>query len=184
MVDIAVMVGSSGQDAVEKFKAQKMFINSLINRLDISKDTGQIASVLYEKEPLIMSRIGENVDRTTTKQTFDVIRNSLFSGNMDKALRLVKDTVFSVNQGARSQAPKSILMFIDTKAIGDGKKIDQLAKEFKDQNTKLVIVALGQDIDQATLKTLAYDQQSIFFPPSLEELQKMVEPVAKALLPG
>lgn len=179
-----VLLGTSDPDASRKFNFQKNFVNTLLEKFDISRDGTLTGVVSYGLPPSIEWRLGSRVDKVSTKESINKLRNSGYSTDIDKAFALVNDTILKTSQGARPNTPKSVLMFVDKKSIGDQKKITDMAKYFKDEKIRLVIVGLGNAIDKEMLKPLAFDENSYFFPPSLEEIQPLVKPVVAAILPG
>ena len=114
----------------------------------------------------------------------NAVPNSRDSSDSASALQLVNDTVFAPGNGARSNVPKSIVMFVDKTDIGDSRIINELAKQFKEEGTKLVIIGMGKDVDKDALKPLVHNNGAIFFPPNLDEVQRFVDPVLSALKPG
>lgn len=183
-VDISILLGSSQPNANGKFKAQIAFVKKLIGKFDISKQAILPAFVSYGPIPTAVSRIGEITNKLMAERTIDRIRNSNDSSDLSSALSLVKNYVFSTEQGARPNVARSILVFVDKKNEGDPKVINELGKKFKDDRTKLVIIVLGDEVDKETLKPMTHKNGVIFFPPTLEDLEKSIEPVSLALQPG
>ena len=179
-----MLLGASDPSASRKFNFQKNLVNGLLEPLDISRDGTLTGVVSYGLTPSIEWRLGSRVDKVSTKQSINKLRNPGYSKYIDKALALANDTVLKTSRGARPNTPKSVLMFVDKKSVGNQKKIADIAKYFKDEKIKLVIVGLGNDIDKGMLKPLAFDKNSYFFPPSLEETQPLVKPVAAAVQAG
>ena len=179
-----MLLGASDPNASRKFNFQRNFINGLLETLDISRDGTLTGVVSYGLTPSIEWRLGSRVDKVSTRQSINKLRNPGYSTYIDKALTLANDTMLKTSQDARPNTPKSVLMFVDKKSVGNLKKIADIAKYFKDEKIKLVIVGLENDIDKEMLKPLAFDKDSYFFPPSLEETQPLVKPVSAAIRPG
>lgn len=177
-------MGSSQPNAVEKFNSQKSLVKSIIERMDISRQAALPAFVLYGPIPTLVSRIGEITDKQKAMRTISSLVNNYNSSDISSALTLVDDYVFSLEQGARPNVQKSILLFVDKTNTGDQKVLNGLSKKFKDQGTKFVVIAVGDEIDKEALKPLTHNNGAVFFPPSLEELERMIEPVSEALKPG
>ena len=183
-LDIAILLGSSEPKAAEKFKAQKAIVKRIVGKFDISREAMLPAFVSLGPIPRVVSRIGEVTDSLMAARIIDRMRNYNDSSEMSSALKLVKDYVFSKDQGARPNVPKSILMFVDKKNTGDSKVLNQLAAQFKKEGTKLVFIGLGDEVDKEALKPLAHKNGAIFFPPTLDELETVIEPVYGTLKPG
>ena len=183
-LDLAIIFGSSEPNSVKKINAQRTFIKSALEKLDISKKAVLPAFVSHGKPPALNSRIGKIIDKAAAIRLSDTVPNSGDSSNAASALLLVNDTVFAPGNGARLNVPKSVIMFVDTKDIGDSRVINELAKRFKEEDTKLVIIGMGKDVDKDALKPLVHNNGAIFFPPNLEEMQKIVDPVVAAIKPG
>ena len=183
-LDLAIIFGSSEPNSVKKINAQRTFIKSALEKLDISKKAVLPAFVSHGKPPALNSRIGKIIDKAAAIRLSDTVPNSGGSSNAASALLLVNDTVFAPGNGARLNVPKSVIMFVDTKDIGDSRVINELAKRFKEEDTKLVIIGMGKDVDKDALKPLVHNNGAIFFLPNLEEMQKIVDPVVAAIKPG
>ena len=183
-VDLAILLGSSEPNAGKKFKAQKVFVKKIVGKFDISRKAMLPAFVSLGPIPTAVSKIGEVTERLMAARIIDGMRNSNDSSDMSSALKLVKNYVFSTDQGARPNVPKSILMFVDKKNTGDSKVLNQLAAEFKKEETKLVVIGLGDEVDKEALKPLVHKNGAVFFPPTLDELDRIIEPVYGTVKPG
>ena len=183
-LDLAIIFGSSEPDSIKKFNAQQAFIKSALEKLDISKKSVLPAFISHGAPPILKSRIGEIMDKATAIRLTGALLNSGDSTDPAAAMRLVNSTVFVPENGARPNVPKSIVMFVDKKDIGDRTVINKLAKRFKEEGTKLVIIGIGKDVDKDALKPLVNNNGAVFFPPNLEEMQRIVNPVIVAIKPG
>ena len=183
-LDLAIIFGSSEPDSTKKFSAQQAFIKSALEKLVISKKSVLPAFISHGAPPKLKSRIGEIMDKSAAIMLTGALLNSGDSADPASALRLVNSTVFVPENGARPNVPKSIIMFVDRKDIGDRIVINKLAKRFKEEGTKLVIIGMGKDVDKDALKPLVHNNGAIFFPPNLEEMQMIVNPVVASIKPG
>ena len=182
--DLAILTGTTGDIGDKKFSAQKALIKSVLKKQDISRNATLVAFVSHDTTPIVLSRLGDVMDRKMALMLVDAINNKGRESSLDITLKKINNTVFSTAEGARPNVPKSILLFLDSKNMGDIKTVSAIAKKLKDDKTKLVIVGMGDNIDKDILRPLAYDKESIFFPPDLESLEKLTDPVSKALKPG
>ena len=183
-VDVAVLLGSSQPYADRKFREQKALAKKVLRKFDISRQGVLPAFVSYGPIPTAVSRIGDITDILMAERTIDLITNAEDSSNISSALNLVRNYVFSIKQGARPNVGKSILMFVDKKKQDDSEVMNELAKKFKDEGTRLVVIGLGDEIEKDALKAMTHNNGAIFFPAALEDLEKMIEPVYAALKPG
>ena len=181
-MDLAILTGTSpAVDADSKFEAQKTLIKEVLGQYDLSRDKTLVSFVSRDTQPVLLSKLGDITDRNTAINFVNTMKNPKKSGDLDGYLSFIKETVFSLKQGARANVPKSILIFEDSKRTGD--KADEVSQSLKDKKMKLVIVGLGNDIDKNNLEKLG-DKESIFFPPELESIGAVGKPVARALRPG
>ena len=183
-VDMAILLGSSPPNADGKFRAQKSLVKAIIDRLDISMQSVLPAFVSYGPIPTLVSRLGDVTVKSKAHEVVDRMTNLNDSSDLSNALGLVDSYVFSNEQGARPDAAKSVLLFVDKKNSGDNVKLNSLVKKMKGEGTKVVIIGIGDDIDKEALKLLTHKNGAIFFPPNLEAIQRIVQPVYAALLPG
>ncbi len=194
--DLFVLLGSSNPDADQKFAAQKSLLKSLIEKLDISDRSTLVSFVSYNKPPVFNTRIGEDTNRDETLRTLNRIINYQQSSHIAAALQSVNNSIFSRSSVAKRPVAKrpsvakipsvatSVMMFVDKRDVDDKRVINQVAKHFKDNGIKLVIIAIGGDVDGDYLKTLASDENSVFFPPNLDELKMSSVAIDKAIQPG
>lgn len=182
--DLAILTGTTADTGDKKFSAQKALVKSILKKHDISKNATLVAYVSHDTTPMILSRIGDVMDKKMALMLVDAINNKGRESSLDVALMRINNTVFSTAEGARPNTPRSILLFVDSKNTGDIKAVSAIAKKLKDEKTKLVIIGMGKDIDRDILRPLAYDKESIFFPPDLESMEKLTDPITKALKPG
>ena len=180
-LDLVILLGSA---TPKVFAEQKHFVISLLDKITISEDAALVAAVLYGNPPHIKWRFGDMTTSGTTKRATFALQSPGINGDLYQALNLINDTILTARSGARARTPKTILMFVDDNPIAQKARMDQLAKLLKDRNVKLVIVNTGRKDDNTTLQAFAYDAFSYFFPPKLEELKRMLEPVFIAVLPG
>ena len=159
-------------------------MKKIIRKFEISKKAMLPAFVSLGPVPRVESRIGDVTDRLTAGRIIDRIRNYNDSSDLSSALQMVESYVFSKDQGARPNVPKSILMFVDKKNRGDSKVLNQLAVQFKKEGTKVVIIGLGDEVDKEALEPLTHKNGAVFFPPTLDELERITEPVYETLTPG
>ena len=156
----------------------------MIKKLIISRQGVLPAFVSYGPEPVIRSKLGELAEQQAVLRFIDRIPNAKQSSNISSALGVIDRIVFSNQQGARPNVPKSILVFVDKKNVDNERVLTGLAKKFKDKGTKLVVIGLGDDVDKDALRPLVHNNGAIFFPPTLAELDRVIQPVVAALSPG
>lgn len=183
-LDIVFILGSSRPNATQKFNAQKSLVNAVMEKLEISRDAVLPAFVSYGATPTVESRIGAITDKSTALRVLKGIVNYRNSSDLASAFHLVDSSVLSTEQGARENASRTILIFVDKDNTGDRKVVNKLTRKYKDEGTKLIIIAIGDDVNKDDLKALTHDNGEIFFPPSLEDLERMIEPVSVAVKPG
>ena len=171
-----------GSDVTKIFNGQKYFVIDLLNRYNIGSNNVLPGIVSYGTPPNIGLRIGNVL---TKELAIEYTKNMLNpgGGNLYDALLVVRDQLLNSQNGARDSIPKSVLVFLDNQPSqeSDLKKIFQ---EFHDNNIKVIVVALGSNIDGDKVKDLLPDSDAWFFPEDLDELTRKIKPIMDATLPG
>ena len=184
VLDLAILFGSSGKNSSMIFKAQQNFVTSMLDTLKVSPGSTLIGAGSYGPSPKVEWNIGSHNDKPSTVNAVRLLKNAGFNGDITDALKMVSDSILSVSQGARADVPKSILMFVDKNPIADKNELADLVQSFRERQIKLIVVGIARDEDRVDLESVSYDKQTVFFPPSLEELEKLVLPVSLAIRPG
>lgn len=185
MLDLAILFGTSPTaNSKERFAAQKKLVKDILKKYDLSKEKTLVSFIMNEKPPVSIMKLGDITDKTMAVRLIDSIVDHKKNIDLGNALAFIREKVFSPDQGARPNVPKSVLIFIDSKNIGDLREASEVSKKLKDEGIKLIIIGQGNDINKNGLVPLAYNGSTIFFPPDMEEIEKLVRPVSDAIKPG
>ena len=184
-MDLAVLFGTSpGPLANERFAAQKELVKGILKQMDISMHKTRVSFILQDSRPVIVSKLGDVKSKHDAARLIDSIRNPERTSPMENVLKFINNTVFSVAFGARPGVAKSILYFVDTEQARDPSDVSDFAQKLRADNVKLVIVGQGISVNKEAVRPLAYNEQSVFFPPDLKTIDGYITPVTDALKHG
>ena len=182
-MDLGFIFGASGSKADDTFTAQKRFANSMMDKYIISPDATLIGAVTYGRDASVATRFSSGKDKATTVSLINRLQNPKDGSNLKNALEVARDRLFSERYGARRNVPKTAVVFVDTKTSNLPADLSTTAKSLKENGIKIIVIGIGPDTDKKELAALA-DSEAIFFPESLEEMERQVSPVVQAALPG
>ena len=128
-------------------------------------------------------KLGSAENANTVKSHIDLIQNKKDGNNLSIALQVARDELFSEKNGARRDVPKTLLVFVDRKSKNSPSELASVGQSLRDAGVKIVVVGIGLGVDEAELMALA-GKEALFFPSSLEEMERQVVPVVESMLPG
>ena len=179
-------MGSFGNDAQQVFQIQKASVKQFIKNLQLENTRagfltyGKSASVQYEFGELpslsnavtmLERNVGNPNDGHNVAEALKVARTNLFK------LQMNKDAF-----GVRKDASKLLILFI-TKAISTADSAVEIAK-LKQEDVKLVIVAIGNNVDRDELKIVAGEGVQLIFLDDKELMKKDVDVISKQSITG
>ncbi len=183
-LDLDIILLRSGNGSDSYLNAQKKFAMSVVDSLEVSPNATQIGLVSYGEIPSVELRIGESHDKNAIKKSIFNIRVTGDSGDLSKALEMAYGTLLAVHDGARPNVPKTILVFVGDKSLGNKRKLNKIAKTLKDEKIKLVILGIDKDTNKNTVELLAYNKKSVFLSKTANEIKTLLKPALLAIQPG
>ena len=182
--DIGVLFGASGKNARNTFDAEKSFATKLLDQYNISPTQTLIGAVTYAKDASVTMPFGSATSKEGVKNAIARLRYPGDGANLRKALEVARDQLFSVTQGARRNVPKTLIVFVDKKSSSVPAELSSVVESLRTKRIKIIAVGIGDEVDPKELQILADDKDALFFPPTLEELERQVIPVVEASQPG
>ena len=180
-LDLGVLFGASGKNASEIFSAQKEIVKSMLDTLQITPNTTLLGAVTYGRDATVSIRFGSVDNTRDTKNAIDAIQTPGDGTNLNNAMEVARDKLFSPVYGSRSGTPKTLLVFVNKRPSDFPLDLAKVTKTFKDAQIKIVVVGMGDEVDESQLKNIA-DKE--YLPKSISDSQKLRIPLVKAVLPG
>ena len=183
MVDVAILLGAHGAKKDVFFQGQLDFITKLFDKYKISTKDVLPGGIRYGKDATVVIKLGDVSTREDAKVEFTKITNPGDGNNLDVALISARDILF---KDARRRSHKTILIFVDKKLQNvDGWSLSRITKSLRDIGIRIVVVGIGNEVDQAEIESIApNDKACVFSPEDLIALNRLVIPVRDCTLPG
>ena len=182
--DIGILFGASGKNARHTFDAEKSFVTKLLDQYTISPTQTLIGAVTYAKDASVAIPVGSATSKEGVKKAIARIRYPGDGANLRKALEVARDQLFSVTQGARRNVPKTLIVFVDKKSSSVPAELSSIVESLRTEEIKVIAVGIGDEVDPNELQILADNNDALFFPHTLEDLERQVIPVVEASQPG
>lgn len=162
VVDVGVVFGASGDQSEKAFRREIDFVKEMLDSFDISQRSSLFGSVTSGSTSSVAFRIGDALDRRSTESSLTSIAYPGAGYNLKRAIRVAVDSLFSESNGARADAAKSLIIFVNKDSQD---QLDTVSQEIADVNKlgiKVVVVAMGKDIDDKKVKNIFDLQETIY----------------------
>ena len=183
-LDLGFIFGSDSKDAQASIALEKEMAKKLLANVDVSEMAIRVGAIQYDSDARVLWRFGEASDGRTTMQLIDRVVRSRNGNNVLKALEIARDDLYSMKNGGRRDVPKTLILFIDKTEVKD-QRLEDTAKQLKDKGVKVIVIAMGPEVDKKDVAGIATDPNDLVTLRTLSEPKedKMSQIVAKSL-PG
>ena len=106
IVDIALIIDSSGSIGRSNWARFKRFLKSLVNKLDVSPSATHVAALAYSNNPQVEFRFNDAQATDAINDKLDKMRWQRGFTYTDKALLLADSDIFNAPNGMRSSVNK------------------------------------------------------------------------------
>ena len=161
-------------------------VMEIIKRFDINREQMLPGVVVYGRRGVTTPiQIGSVFTKERALDLVKELRSPLAEGNyyLREALEMVDRNLFNTLYGARSDAKKTLYVFMDQVPSNDVKQIMTTLKQ-KDVNVIVVTYGLSDKKDQEDVKKTMPTSNAWFFPEKLEDILNNIQPYVSAALPG
>ena len=181
--DIAVLFGAPGKQSASTFAAQKAFIQSLIQKYELSSTASLFGFVSFGATLKIERKFGE-VEKENFRSILNNLQNRARSQTIDilELLRFIKNKVFIAKNGARKDSAKQIIIFVDKRSSNSKKELRNAIGEMKNIGIKVLVFGLGNEIDRSEIKILG--SAGKWFVCTSDDIGNLINDLFKATLPG
>ena len=115
-LDISIVIDQTKSIGKKNFLKMKAFVESLVDKYDVSEDHTHISIMTYAGDPTIHNTLADTKyhSKASLKKLIENIPNKLGSPTRtDKALEAARDKVFTAENGDRPDAPNVMIVLTD-----------------------------------------------------------------------
>ena len=184
-LDLGIVFGASGRDASATFALEKDLVKKILDKYVISKSATLLGAIVYDSDARIAIKFGDAMNVAESKDAIDRLQRTSSGNSLGKALEVARDRLFSEKYGARRNVAKTLVVFVDTKA--NDMPVDKLggvAKDMIDAGVKIVVVAIGSEIDNKQVAAITSGSTTLFKPPTLDNVEDLVPSITEGAKPG
>ena len=106
VVDIALIIDSSGSIGHTNWEKMKRFVKSLVSKLDVSASGTHIAAIAYSTNPVVELRFWNTQSTDGVNLVIDQMPWQRGYTYTDKALQLADSDIFQISNGMRRNVAK------------------------------------------------------------------------------
>lgn len=181
-LDLGFIIGASGSQSEEIFAAQQRLVQDILNSYTLSIRATLAGVILNGLQPTVPINIGAAVTRDYFNSLISRLDNPRFGTNLNAALQLARTTLFSEDNGARPDVPKSLVIFVNKKvAKADVSSLGSEARALQSRGVKIILVGVGGNVGRKPWEDI-FDYW--FFPDDLPSMDRFIHPIVIASLPG
>ncbi|XP_060071561.1 uncharacterized protein LOC132551440 [Ylistrum balloti] len=173
--DLVFLVDESSSIGSSNFQIQKQFVIDLLHNSVIATniETGimRVALVTFSRNPT--KRFGLNTYNTTADMSalINSIPYDKSGTEIEKGLRYVREVTLSAAEGARSEAPKIVILLTDGSSSDNS---ETEANLLRDMDVTLLVIGIG-NVDMDQLKAIAANDKFLFTVADFSELSGIAE---------
>ena len=169
--DLLFLLGASGPTQQQIFSTEKLIAKDMIDSLSL-EDTN-IGAILYGRDSIVAIAMGQYKSKSYLKTAIDQLNlpSGSTSGNIDDALQTAYSEVLERKQHSDIGRRNVIVLFINQKPSTEAIKT---AKNLRDQNIKIIVVALGSSLTKSDVKDLAGNSDDVVLVPDTTDIKENV----------
>ena len=130
--------------------AEKEIAKKIVASQKISKSETLAGAVIYDSDARLAFRIGEALNESSTIESIEKIQRYRNGNNIEKALELIRSRLFTVDDLAKRDALKTVILFVD-KTDEISKRALDVAKQLKDAGIKIIVTSIGKETDDKAI---------------------------------
>ena len=149
----------------------------MVEKYTISSSAALVGSILYDDSARLVWKFGDATNLDSTVYMIEQLRRRRRGSNLKKALEVARDELFGLENGARRNVPKTLVLFVDKNP--EGELLPIVAKELKNSGVRIVVVAVGTQVDPVLVEGLASGDKDVVTTP---DLSKTINETLKTVL--
>ena len=180
-LDLGFIVGAQGSNSANIINAQLDFISDMLQRYEISRKATLIGAIMNHEQPSVAIKFGDALTREFFVRSLRAIQNKNIGFDLSQALQIARTELFSTDNGARADIPKSLVVFVNGKTDGDLSVLGMQAKALQQVGIKIILIGLNDERDVNVFEDIA---DVFFFAEDLPSLTGLLRPIIQSTLPG
>ena len=137
----------------------------MLKSFEISIPKTHVAIVDYSGKPSVKIDFTKGQEPTKLKERIKKVPRGT-GGRLEDGIKFAADGLFSPKYGSRLTARKTLVIMLDKKDLPD---VEKPKKKLKKKGVKVVVLALGEDVDRKKARKL----------PTTPDLLEMAESLVK-----
>lgn len=178
-IDVAFAIDSSSSVRADGFTRMKQFAGSIAESFAVSQTEARFATLVYSAQAQVRFKF-ERYD--TAQQVIDaigVLPHSRADTRIDKALKLAKSDLFSLDGKVRTRRPMVLIVFFDGDVSRDMADLEELARPLKNYGVKIVAIGVGSEVNIYQIKKVATAPDMIYDASTFNSLMPRLFNIAK-----
>ena len=164
---------------------QKDVAKQLLDKFVISPKDTHIGLLTYGRESKIVKKLGQIRNQIEAENAITGVSLGVAGNNLVSLLKRVRTQFFLPSYGARSNVPKSLLIFVNGDDDVTTDELKEEAVKLREMGVKVVVLGFGENADPSKLRQLAPTEDAFFFGDDLPEiLRRSKSKIGGQLLPG
>ena len=167
-IDLGFIFGAVGPDGDRRFSAAKDLAKRMVEKYDISNDAALFGGIVYDDSARLQWKIGDATDLKSTVYRINELTRRRRGSNLQKALEVARDELFTLENGARRNIPKTLVVFFDGNPADSS--LPFIAKELKDSGVKIIVIAIGSGSAFPGMQGIASSDKDFISTPDLARM--------------
>lgn len=156
-----VVTGTSSRDEV-LYQKQISFLRDFLKRQNIDNQYTRISVANNGIAPNILFSFNDGISLDQVERYANNFINPGMPSSTDVNIRRITENMFTTQNGARGRSvPKTLLLFVTKSTNVDELKTSM--KTLKDSGVKVVVVAVGNDVNKPKLLSVVEDKKNVIF---------------------
>ena len=159
VLDLGFVFGTNGVKAVENFNTEKDLAKKIVEKYDVSKSATLVGAITYDDDAVLAWKIGDATEKRTTLDRINQLQRRGNGKNVLKALQIARSRLFSSENGARRNAPKTLVVFVDK--VVESRQLDIVSKELEDNNINVIVITIGKEVLKTDVSGIARQPSNV-----------------------
>ena len=171
-VDVGFILDSSGS-LKDDYQREKDFLKSLAGSLGFGPGTTRAGVITFSYHAEHSIKLKDFDSLTSFNNAVDKIPLMGFTTRIDKALRLAQKEMYTVENGARKNVPKILILLTDGSQSKRGDDVEEpklIADILRSKGIRLVVIGIGSGVKQDELENIAGGQENVYSAASFDQL--------------
>ena len=181
-LNLALVLGSTGQHSEQKFEMEKRFIKQLLSRYDISPQAVLPGVVTYDVRSIF--KIGQLTNKNGFLQAIESLRLSSSGSDLSKALKYINEKFFVSISAGRKNVPNHVLVFIDNRNQIN-REMREYIRSLEGKDITVTVIGVGPDISKEELWQLVLDTKNAIYIETVDHnFDRQIVSVIDTFTPG